>query len=133
MKLFIDKWGETRYFALYDEDRIGDLPWGGLICVTVYKTGAKNVKRLLEEQMPPKAQIRIDAYIRLFEFCLDRNLNEDEKNEVEDFLKDYGDPTPIESDQKLIVLFKKFFLTPQVVTKKKHTRLIRAATKEKKG
>ncbi len=35
----IAKWG--RYFALYDQEE--------LICVTVYKTGAQEVRRRIEE------------------------------------------------------------------------------------
>ena len=41
MKLWIERYGETKWFALYDEN--------DLVCVTVYKRGAKEVKRRLEE------------------------------------------------------------------------------------
>ena len=40
MNLWIDHWGESRFFALYDGDT--------LVGVFVYKTGAEHVKRLLE-------------------------------------------------------------------------------------
>lgn len=41
MKLSIERYDETKWFALYDGN--------DLVCVTVYKRGAKEVKRRLEE------------------------------------------------------------------------------------
>ena len=41
MRLWIERYGETRFFGLYDGDE--------LVCVTVYKRGAKEVKKRLEE------------------------------------------------------------------------------------
>ena len=41
MKLWIERYDETKFFALYDGN--------DLVCVTVYKRGAKEVKRRLEE------------------------------------------------------------------------------------
>jgi hypothetical protein len=41
MRLWIEKYGETKFFGLYDGDE--------LVCVTVYKRGAKEVKKRLEE------------------------------------------------------------------------------------
>jgi len=43
MKLHIEKWG--RYFALFDQK--GDEE--ELICIAVYKVGAEEVKKRLEE------------------------------------------------------------------------------------
>ena len=40
LNLWIDHWGESRFFALYDGDT--------LVGVFVYKTGAEHVKQLLE-------------------------------------------------------------------------------------
>ena len=39
--LWIDKWGESKFFALYDGN--------DLVGVFVYKRGAKHVKQLLEQ------------------------------------------------------------------------------------
>jgi len=39
----IDKWNGGRHFALWDDEE-------ELVCVTVYKVGAEEVKRRLEEQ-----------------------------------------------------------------------------------
>ncbi len=44
MRLWIERYGETKFFALYDADNNDEL-----IAVFVYKVGAQNVKRLLEE------------------------------------------------------------------------------------
>jgi hypothetical protein len=41
MRLWIEKYGETKFFGLYDGD--------DLVCVTVYRRGAKEVKKRLEE------------------------------------------------------------------------------------
>ena len=38
----IERYGETRNWAVYDED-------GVMICLTVYKKGASEVKRRMEE------------------------------------------------------------------------------------
>ena len=38
----IDRYGNTRFFALYDAD-------GSLVCVTVYRKGAEEVRRRLEQ------------------------------------------------------------------------------------
>ena len=48
MKLRIEKYGETKFYALYDAEKINEVPWGELVAVFVYKQGAKNVKRILE-------------------------------------------------------------------------------------
>ena len=39
----IEKYGKTRFWAVYDED-------GTLVCVTVYKRGAKEVVRRLQSK-----------------------------------------------------------------------------------
>jgi hypothetical protein len=49
MKLWIERYGETKFFGLYDKERIGEVPWGGLVAVFVYRRGAESVKQLLEE------------------------------------------------------------------------------------
>jgi hypothetical protein len=50
MQLYIERYGETKFYGLYDaEKKINELPWGQLIAVFVYKRGAQNVKRMLEE------------------------------------------------------------------------------------
>ena len=49
MKLWIEGYGETKFYGLYDSDKISEIPWGGLVAVFVYKRGAENVKRMLEE------------------------------------------------------------------------------------
>jgi hypothetical protein len=41
MKLWVERYNETKFFALYDGN--------DLVCVTVYKKGANEVKRRLEE------------------------------------------------------------------------------------
>ena len=41
MRLWIERYGETKFFGLYDGNE--------LVCVTVYKRGAKEVKKRLEE------------------------------------------------------------------------------------
>jgi len=41
-KFYVERYGESRYFAVYDQN-------GELVCVTVYKIGAKVVVRRLEE------------------------------------------------------------------------------------
>jgi hypothetical protein len=43
----IDKWQSSRYWAVYDDD-------GELVCVTVYKKGAKEVVRRLTHASQPK-------------------------------------------------------------------------------
>jgi hypothetical protein len=48
MKLYIERYGETKFYGLYDVEKINEVPWGGLVAVFVYKQGAKNVKRILE-------------------------------------------------------------------------------------
>lgn len=48
MKLWIERYGETKFYGLYDSDKISEVPWGGLIAVFVYKRGAENVKQILE-------------------------------------------------------------------------------------
>jgi len=56
MKLWIERYNETKYFAVYDGSE--------LVAVCVYKRGAKEVKRRLEE--------------------LERRLGEDERVEKEE-------------------------------------------------
>jgi hypothetical protein len=41
----IDRWSQSRYWAVYDDD-------GELVCVTVYKKGAKEVVRRLTQLDP---------------------------------------------------------------------------------
>jgi hypothetical protein len=41
----IDRWSQSRYWAVYDDD-------GQLVCVTVYKKGAKEVVRRLTQLDP---------------------------------------------------------------------------------
>jgi hypothetical protein len=41
----IERWQESRYWAVYDDD-------GDLVCVTVYKKGAKEVVRRLTQLDP---------------------------------------------------------------------------------
>jgi hypothetical protein len=62
MNLWIDHWGESKFFALYDGN--------DLVGVFVYKIGAKHVKQLLE-----RLQSRIDE--------LERQENKDEEKEKE--------------------------------------------------
>ena len=44
MRLWIERYGETKFFGLYDADKNGEL-----VAVFVYKVGALHVKGLLEE------------------------------------------------------------------------------------
>ena len=44
VKLWIERYGETRFFGLYDADKNDEL-----VAVFVYKVGALHVKGLLEE------------------------------------------------------------------------------------
>jgi hypothetical protein len=44
--LTFDKWPGSRFWAVFDED-------GELVCVTVYKKGAKEVIRRLTEPLDP--------------------------------------------------------------------------------
>jgi hypothetical protein len=53
MKLWVERYGETKYFGLYDADQDGEL-----LAAFAYKRGAKNLKRILEE---------MDAKIRFLE------------------------------------------------------------------
>jgi hypothetical protein len=51
--LWIDKWGESRFYALYDGN--------DLVCVTAYKRGAESVKRrveALEERIEQLEQVK---------------------------------------------------------------------------
>ena len=48
MKLWIERYGETKFFGLYDSRRHHPV-WGELVALFVYKRGAKEVKKLLEE------------------------------------------------------------------------------------
>lgn len=48
MKLYIEKrWG-TRHYALYDLDKPDEGPFGNLVALFAYRTGAEYVKKLLE-------------------------------------------------------------------------------------
>ena len=59
MNLWIDHWGESRFFALYDGDT--------LVGMFVYKTGAEHVKRLLGStakfgEGDPKPEVKMAAH-----------------------------------------------------------------------
>ena len=58
MKLWIERYDETKFFALYDGN--------DLIAVCVYKKGAKEVKRRLEE-LERKLEERRDVKVRTYD------------------------------------------------------------------
>ena len=63
MRLYIEKYSGTRFFALNDLDATDHPLYGQLLAVFVYKTGAERIKKLLEEMerelhYPGKKEIR---------------------------------------------------------------------------